>query len=114
MEPLDSNAMMLGALRPDLFDAELSSILFQPSDNLIAYTDGAIECRNQRDDELRVEGFRAMVAAADSHAILDQTWQSLQRFRHGPAEDDVLVLHVSIGDIEAYPRLPSADNARLD
>jgi serine phosphatase RsbU (regulator of sigma subunit) len=115
---LDSTAMMLGPLSPELYDAELGSMPFHPADQLIAYTDGAIEGRNQRDDELGIEGLRSIVGRADSRAILEDVWNGIRRFRHGPAEDDVLVLLVSHGQTtpthEAMPDRSHVSSARHD
>lgn len=97
LEPLNSTAMMLGPLGPELFDGELCSIGFGPYDRLFAYTDGAIECRDSKSNELGIEGLRAAFETAPKNNILDHAWQSVQRFRHGPTEDDVLILQASLG-----------------
>jgi serine phosphatase RsbU (regulator of sigma subunit) len=97
LDQLPSTAFVLGACADDEFDPAPEKRRFGPGDTLIAYTDGAIEARNDSGRMLGVIGIErllatiapaaaggwsaAIVAAVDSH-------------RCGPANDDTLVVEV--------------------
>lgn len=97
LHPLDSTAMMLGALSPHDFDGEQGTLALNPGDTLIAYTDGAIECRNAKDEELGVDGLRAIIASSSGTGMHDQIWQRIKQHRAGETEDDVLLLISLLG-----------------
>lgn len=108
VEPLDSTAMMLGPLSPVDFDAELGTMSLAIDDLLVAYTDGAIEGRNARDEELGVDGLRSIVSSAGVTTFQDDVWQRIRQHRTGEAEDDVLLLVARLADSVA-----SADLSRV-
>jgi serine phosphatase RsbU (regulator of sigma subunit) len=106
LEELGSTAIVLGAVPGSEFDPGERSHKFMPGDSLLAYTDGAIEAKNVKGVMLRVEGLRKIIAsvvpdsgpAGWASAVL----REIDRFRHGPAEDDTLV-------VEMYrPLIPAA------
>ncbi|MFG0257564.1 MAG: PP2C family protein-serine/threonine phosphatase [Phycisphaerales bacterium JB043] len=103
---LGSTALVLGAVTGGDFDPGEESHPFVRGDGLIAYTDGAIESKNAKGQMLRIEGLRGIIAsvvpdqgrAGWAGAIL----REIDLFRHGPAEDDTLV-------VELYRPLVAAD-----
>jgi len=114
---LDSTAILLGPLDAGEFDACEARTTLEEGDVLIAYTDGAIECRDRQDRQLGIEGLKEMVMAAfasETHlAPLDAVLRAVQQHRCGPADDDMLVLAASFSEAPAagpvqLPR-PAAD-----
>jgi serine phosphatase RsbU (regulator of sigma subunit) len=106
MERLDATAMLLGPLEPGEFDACEAGMTLDAGDVLIAYTDGAIECRNRDDRQLGLDGFQTIVADAfeaaqgDSSTALDRVLQSLGAHRWGAADDDTLVLAATVARVQ--------------
>jgi serine phosphatase RsbU (regulator of sigma subunit) len=95
---LDSTAMMLGPLGNEDIDTQPQTIDFAEGDVLIAYTDGAIECRGKSDDQLGIDGLRAVVESARHKPVepmLDAIMSAIATFRAGTADDDTLVLAIS-------------------
>ncbi|CAN5520505.1 hypothetical protein BH09PLA1_BH09PLA1_35520 [soil metagenome] len=96
---LDSTSMMLGPLANDDLDSQPRSCDFAEGDVLIAYTDGAIECRGKADSQLGIEGLRAVVEAARHRPVepmLDAIMSGIATFRAGAADDDTLVLAIGL------------------
>ncbi len=97
LDRLESTALVLGACRGDDFDANEQTVRFVPGDVLIAYTDGAIECRNAQGRLLGVTGLQRIVAGARPDE--DGGWASavireVDAYRHGPVRDDTLLVEV--------------------
>lgn len=97
IERLDSTAMMLGPL--DNSDYVIDDALkpFEMNDMLIAYTDGAIECRDAKDRELGIKGLEEITresAGENINHTLDRIAARVNQFRHGPTEDDTVLLAV--------------------
>ncbi len=93
---ITSEAMMLGVLPPESFDAPVSCYSFEDGDALVLYTDGAAEARNIDGDMLRVDGVCDIAAQAVRDEAQVDRWPAamLDRValhRNGPPEDDTLV-----------------------
>jgi serine phosphatase RsbU (regulator of sigma subunit) len=98
VEELGSTAFVLGAVPTEAFDAGERCVRFGPGDSVIAYTDGAIEARDQSGRMLRIEGMLRLVAhpetwrgAQPCEAIL----RHVDQHRYGPIADDTLIVEVS-------------------
>ncbi|TVQ31833.1 MAG: serine/threonine-protein phosphatase [Phycisphaeraceae bacterium] len=99
LERLDSTAFVLGACHGDDFQSDQRSLRFLPGDTLIAYTDGAIEARDQRGGMLRVEGLQAIIHTINPRAVADGGWagavlEAVDQHRWGPAADDTLIVEM--------------------
>ncbi|MBU6414190.1 MAG: SpoIIE family protein phosphatase [Planctomycetes bacterium] len=97
LEELESTAMILGACGPDEFDAHAKTFPFGLGDRIIAYTDGAFECRDRNGQQLRISGIRRLLARGPGEA---KSWpesiiRAVADFRHGPPPDDTLVIEIS-------------------
>jgi hypothetical protein len=96
IDELHSTSLVLGAAADVDFDALPETRRFAPGDTLIAYTDGAIECRDQTGKMLKISGLQRLVASGEAPAgqwagtVLD----AVTRFRFGPPADDTLVVEV--------------------
>lgn len=97
LEELESTAMILGACGPDEFDAHARTLPFGPGDRIIAYTDGAFECRDRSGQQLRISGIRRLLARGpgDSKSWPEAIIRAVADFRHGPPPDDTLVIEVA-------------------
>src|SRR5690606_27834438 len=98
VEELGSTAFVLGAVPTEAFDAGQRTVRFGRGDSVIAYTDGAIEARDQQGRMLRIEGMLRLVAspstwadAAPCTAIL----RHVDQHRFGPIADDTLIVEIS-------------------
>lgn len=98
VEELSSTAFVLGAVPTEAFDSGEKCVRFGPGDSVIAYTDGAIEARDQQGRMLRIEGMLRLVAHPETwrgslpcEAIL----RHVDQHRHGPIADDTLIVEVS-------------------
>ncbi|MEO1008491.1 MAG: PP2C family protein-serine/threonine phosphatase [Planctomycetota bacterium] len=96
VEELHSTTLVLGACAPADFLAEAESRPFGPGDLLIAYTDGAMEARNEEGRIIGRQWLMSMVAGADCGP---GEWPKrvvgeLDARRHGPPEDDTLVIEI--------------------
>ncbi len=96
---LDSNAVMLGVLDDPMYECATESLVFADGDRVVLYTDGVIEAHNSRDQMLGIEGFQRILrdkaAAATNAGISADLLREVQRFRTGPAEDDILIVELS-------------------
>ncbi len=95
---LDSHAVMLGVLDDPLYECATQARTFADGDRIVLYTDGATEAHNSRNEMLGIEGFQqALLAKAvrlDSRGVSEELLRDVQRFRNGPAEDDILIVEV--------------------
>ena len=96
IEELDSTAIVLGACRPEDFPPDPQTHAFVPGDMLIAYTDGAMEAR---DDKGKCIGRRWLTAMIAASKFEPGEWPrriiaELDARRTGPPEDDTLVIEV--------------------
>ncbi|MEQ8844683.1 MAG: PP2C family protein-serine/threonine phosphatase [Phycisphaerales bacterium] len=93
---LDSTAIVLGACRPEDFHADPQTQPFVPGDMVIAYTDGAMEARDDKGKCIGRSWLTAMMTVA---ACQPGEWPrriigELDARRSGPPEDDTLVIEV--------------------
>lgn len=97
VEDLPSTAFVLGAVPPDDFDSEPATRRFGPGDTLIAYTDGAIECRNAQGRMFGVAGLQRFIAA--SGTVYTGGWApallgAVDSHRVGAPHDDTLIVEI--------------------
>lgn len=97
LEEMESTAMILGACGPDEFDAHAKTFPFGLGDRIIAYTDGAFECRDRNGQQLRISGIRRLLSRGpgESKSWPESIIRAVADFRHGPPPDDTLVIEVS-------------------
>lgn len=96
---LGSTSYVLGAVGPIDFDAAMETLEFAPGDAFIAYTDGAIEARNQEGKQFGIFGLQGALAACVDGPRHEETLTStllsfIERHRFGPPEDDTLVVEI--------------------
>ncbi len=98
VQELSSTAFVLGAVPTEAFDAGQQAIRFGQGDSVIAYTDGAIETRDQSGRMLRIEGMLRLIASPATWAEA-QPCESILRHvdahRFGPIADDTLIVEIS-------------------
>lgn len=96
IEELDSTAIVLGACRPEDFQADPQSHTFVPGDMLIAYTDGAMEARDDKGKCIGRQWLTGMIAGAkyEPGEWPRRIIAELDARRTGPPEDDTLVIEV--------------------
>ncbi|GIW73787.1 MAG: hypothetical protein KatS3mg103_0309 [Phycisphaerales bacterium] len=97
VEELCSTAIVLGVCRDEDFHADAQRRSFVPGDTLVAYTDGAIEAR---DDDGRCVGRQWLLAmlagpAVPQGQLPERILDRLDGLRDGPPEDDTLVVELS-------------------
>lgn len=96
IDELHSTSLVLGAAADVDFDPLPESRPFAPGDTLVAYTDGAIECRDQGGKMLKIAGLQRLIAG--DHARMGEWAQTVldtvTRFRFGPPADDTLVVEI--------------------
>lgn len=101
---LPSTATMLGVLDAETFHPEARELNLHPGDRLVAYTDGAMETRDAAQADFTAARIREMVASAalpDKPGtgrlapIADAIMAAVNAHRHGPVQDDTLVVELS-------------------
>jgi serine phosphatase RsbU (regulator of sigma subunit) len=108
VRPLGSTAPLLGVLEPESFDPTAERLPFACGDVVLAYTDGASEACNTKDEQLGTEGVRKLFAEASSDGKQPMEWPSMILRRvsshrgHDP-EDDTLILTIARSEVEAAP-----------
>jgi sigma-B regulation protein RsbU (phosphoserine phosphatase) len=101
IDQLDSTSFVLGACAGADFQPSVQTRSFRPGDTLVAYTDGALECRNQSGRMLGVKGLAAMVDSAfkanggSRHAMAAAVLAAVDSYRYGPPEDDTLIVEIA-------------------
>jgi len=111
VDQLDSTTFVLGAVPDHSFHPEPGVRPFTPGDTLIAYTDGATECRDQEGRMLGVVGIQRLVA---SGRVEPGHWPQavrtmVENHRFGPVADDTLVIELT-RPLQSEPK--PADDAR--
>ena len=106
IEQLDSTAIVLGACAGADFEVESRSHRFGPGDCLIAYTDGALEARNEKGRMLGIAGLQRILAGVKggSSGMSESVLEAVRQHRHGPPADDTLIVEVS----QAIPQVVTA------
>ena len=101
IDQLDSTSFVLGAAAAADFDPAVQSRPFVAGDTLLAYTDGALECRNQQGRMLGVKGLTKFLASvhtseqAGRSGLASVVLAAVESHRHGPTEDDTLVVEIT-------------------
>jgi len=110
LDMLDSTAMMLGALPPEVYEADEQATSFDPGDLVLLYTDGAMECRDAQDQQLGISGILKVVESNcpcdDPAAALDALLLAIDNHRAGEAEDDTLIAAVALAAVAAPVTVP--------
>lgn len=99
IDRLDSTAFVLGACHGEDFDSNQRSAPFMPGDRLLAYTDGAIEARDETGRMLGLVGFQRMVASIRPESGGESGWisailRAVEKHREGPPADDTLIVEL--------------------
>lgn len=97
LDRLDSTTLVLGACLGSDFEHNEQVTRFGPGDTLIAYTDGAIECRNAAGRMLSVAGLERIVAGAPPDEVggwASSVIRAVESYRFGPLQDDTLVVEI--------------------
>jgi sigma-B regulation protein RsbU (phosphoserine phosphatase) len=109
VERLETGGPMLGALEQAAYSS--GRIRLDPGDMLVAYSDGATECRNAQDQEFetaRLAAAAGAVSGAGANQALFSTLAAVLDFAAAcPPEDDLTLLVVrrrGIADAERGPR----------
>ena len=96
---LNSNAVMLGVLDDAAYECATQSQTFVDGDRVVLYTDGVTEAHDGRYEMLGIEGFQRVLRDKASRTpregVSEDLLREVQRFRSGPAEDDVLIVELS-------------------
>jgi len=100
IDRVDSTAFVLGACHGEDFQHGQRRARFARGDVLIAYTDGAIESRDEQGAMLGLDGFQRLVASLQPDAARGEDWASailraVDDRRAGPPEDDTLIVEIN-------------------
>jgi len=113
VDQLNATGFVLGACPDSAFDPEPESRHFGPGDSLIAYTDGAIEARDDRGRMLGVAGLLRVIASGG--AVRPGGWvstilEAVDAHRAGPPADDTIVIEITrpLANTTVYPSPASA------
>ena len=117
IEPLDSNATMLGVLPPEEYISDERIFTLEPSDAIVAYTDGAIEARNLEDEMIGIDGVRDLVQSIGGESLDPSHWpehliRRVAAWRNGPPADDTLIACVYRPAVPAELSEPKRERAR--
>lgn len=97
IEELGATSIVLGALDATEFDPAPIQRPFLAGDSLIAYTDGAMDARSRTGERLELDGLRKVIEqgwADESQRWPETIDRAIHQFRHGPPDDDVLIIEV--------------------
>jgi serine phosphatase RsbU (regulator of sigma subunit) len=98
VDQLNATGFVLGACPDSSFDPEPQTRHFGPGDSLIAYTDGAIEARDDRGRMLGVAGLMRVIASGTN--VRPGGWvgtvlEAVDSHRAGPPADDTIVIEIT-------------------
>jgi len=98
IEELQATSFVLGACADCDYDPEPITRRFGPGDALIAFTDGAMEARDDKGAMFGLNRLRSLLAASRPHP--EHGWAgalltAVEQFRFGPPGDDTLVIEIS-------------------
>lgn len=101
IEQVDSTTLVMGVAPPSEFIGEERTLMLAPGDFLVLYTDGAIECRDSRREQLRITGLHSALAEcarrnAGVSEVLDCLMSRVRTFRSGSPEDDTLIAGIEL------------------
>lgn len=115
---LNSTAVLLGVVEDAAFDPGAREIALEPSDVIVAYTDGVIEARNAADEQFGMRRLRdSLIATATTRSetggVARAIAEQVRQFRHGPVTDDLLVIEVFLShDKPAIPAETGEETAK--
>jgi hypothetical protein len=96
---LDSNAVMLGVLDDPVYECPTRTRAFSDGDRIVLYTDGVIEAHDRQFEMLGIERFQEVLrdkaGRGRRESVSEDLLREVQRFRSGPAEDDVLIVELT-------------------
>lgn len=104
LDRLDSTTLVLGACRGEDFPHNQQTMRFHPGDAVLAYTDGAIECRNAQGRMLGLAGIQAMIArlgefrhgaVKGNGSCVELLMEEISAFRSGATQDDTLIVELA-------------------
>jgi hypothetical protein len=95
VEELRATTFVLGACPDDDFDPMATRHPFHPGDVVIAYTDGVLEAKGIDGRMLGLAGVRAFLEERRESPGCNDLLNLVLEHRHGPSEDDVLVVELS-------------------
>jgi len=107
IDQLNSTTFVLGAVGARDFKPEPRAIPFGPGDALVAYTDGAIEARNDAGQMFGVQGVQRVLARGLQSS--DSDWPdvllgAVKGFRYGPPADDTVIVELRQSIESAKPK----------
>lgn len=99
VDRLEATSLVLGVNRGAEFQPQQQSMPFSKGDTLIAYTDGAIEARDETGTMMGLEGFQKLVATLRPDPGEENGWASsllhaVEHHRAGPPADDTLIVEM--------------------
>ena len=104
VEDLECTSVILGALKPELFDPDEQSTSFQHGDVVLVYTDGAFESRNSHGEFFGIKRLRETMAfdtpPRDWSRFVVSAVEQFRGKHTGESqniEDDLLVASLSLG-----------------
>lgn len=121
LKQLQSTAFVLGACAGADFEPDVQVVEFRPGDTVIAYTDGALEARNDEGRMLGIAGLqRALhVARATKPSLADAgegvcaaVLSAVEAHRLGPPEDDTLIVEIGFCPHAQSGVAPAAESDR--
>ncbi|MCA9278317.1 MAG: serine/threonine-protein phosphatase [Phycisphaeraceae bacterium] len=97
LEDLPSTGLLLGVSMAHDYLIEMRTHRFVPGDTLIAYTDGVIECRNDKNRMIGVDGLRQVLASKHNGTTYIETVTAMVDSHRAAVanDDDVLVVEVT-------------------
>ena len=112
---LEKGGAMLGAVQKATYES--GSVRLNPSDMLLAYSDGVTECRNSAEEEFeegRLSAAANAVSGASANQVLFSTLGAVLDFADACSpEDDLTLLVIRRREGMATERRPSRKNLRL-
>jgi len=117
VERLEKGGPMLGALKEAKYESE--SVILDPGDLLLAYSDGLTECRNSLDEEFEMERLTAAAKAiggATANQVLFSTLGAVLDFADtcSPGDDlTLLVVRRREGIVGEHVSASNMENSKL-
>jgi sigma-B regulation protein RsbU (phosphoserine phosphatase) len=98
IDELQATSFVLGACADKDYDPEPITRRFGPGDALIAFTDGAMEARNDKGAMFGLDRLRSLLVGSPPHP--ETGWagsllSAVEDFRFGPPGDDTLVIEIA-------------------
>ena len=96
VEDLSPTAVMLGVLPPEAFDTAARSVAVGPGDAAVAFTDGAIDARDEAGNPVGFVRVRAAAAAAPPQSAAQAVAAAVNSHRAGRPADDTLIVQLML------------------